>query len=287
MPEGQHPYAGSDAVLVTMHGKERAVAPAFAQVLGLNVVATTGVDTDALGTFTGETPRRGTMLEAAVAKARLGTGATGLRFAIASEGSFGPHALIPFLPAGIELMVFVDADRDVVIHETMAAERTNFAHLVVAPGTSVDRFLAQVGFPAHALIVRPNAGGQSAALRKGIIDLDDLGHAVSAAAAASADRCALVETDMRAHFNPTRMDTLARLSMQLALRVAALCPACAAPGWGRIDVARGLPCELCGMPTQTVASEIFGCVACAHREFRPRRDGRVHARAADCDDCNP
>lgn len=278
---------GRSAVLVTMHGKERAVAPAFGQVLGLNVHVPPAVDTDALGTFSGETPRRGTMLETAVTKARLGIEATGLRLALASEGSFGPHPQIPFLPAGIELLVFVDADQGLVIHETVVAERTNFAHLSAAPGTPIDAFLAQVGFPEHALIVRPNAGDQFAALAKGIVDRGDLDRAVAAAAAASVDRCALIETDMRAHLNPTRMDALARLAMQLALRVAAQCPACCAPGWGRVDVTRGLPCELCGMPTHVIAAEVFGCAACGHRESQPRRDGMFHAQAMHCDACNP
>ena len=287
MPEGPHPYTGRSAVLATMHGKQRAVAPAFGQLIGLNVVATVGLDTDALGTFSGETPRRGPMLETAVAKARLGIEATGLRLAIASEGSFGPHPQIPFLPAGIELLVFVDADRDSVIHETMLAEQTNFAHLVAAPGSPIDSFLAQVGFPQHALVVRPNSGNPAAALAKGIVERGDLDRAIAAAAAASADRCALIETDMRAHLNPTRMDTLARLSMQLAQRLAAQCPACCAPGWGRVEVTRGLPCELCRLPTQVIAAEVFGCAACGHRASQPRRDGMVHAQAMHCDACNP
>jgi len=287
MSEVPHPYAGRSAVLATMHGKARAVAPAFAQRVGLNVVETAGLDTDALGTFSGETPRRGTMLETAVAKARLGMAATGLRLAIASEGSFGPHPQIPFLPAGIELMVFVDADRGWVIHESMIAERTNFAHLVSAPGAPLDTFLAQVGFPQHALMVRPNAGERAAAWAKGIADRGDLDRAVAAAAAASADRCALIETDMRAHRNPTRMDALAGLATRLALRLAAQCPACSAPGWGRIDVTRNLPCELCGLPTHVIAAEIFGCAVCSHRESQPRPDGMVVAQAMHCDACNP
>jgi len=293
MPEASHPYAGRSAVLVTMHGKERAVAPAFAQALGLGVVVSAGVDTDALGTFSGETARRGTVRETAVAKARLGIEATGLRLAIASEGSFGPHPQIPFVPAGIELMVFVDADQGLVIHETLLAEQTNFAHFVAAPGTPIDAFLAQVGFPQHALIVRPNARDllpavpAFAALAKGIVERGDLDVAVAVAAAASADGRARIETDMRAHLNPTRMDTLSRLAMQLAGRLAAQCPACRAPGWGRIDVSRGLPCELCGLPTHVIAAEVFGCVACDQRESQPRRDGLVYARPSDCDACNP
>jgi len=123
-----------------MHGKERAVAPAFGPIVGLNVVATAGVDTDVLGTFSGETLRRGTMLETAVAKARLGVEATGLRLAIASEGSFGPHPQIFFMPAGIELLVLVDVDQGLVIHETMLLENTNLAHLVAAPGAPINAF---------------------------------------------------------------------------------------------------------------------------------------------------
>jgi len=245
-----------------MHGKERAVAPAFGQVVGLSVVATAAVDTDALGTFSGETPRRGTMLETAVAKARLGIEATGLRLAIAGEGSFGPHPQIPFLPSGIELLVFVDAEKGLLIHKIAVVGKTNLAHLVAAPSTPIDTFLVQVGFPDHALIVRPNAGDPLAALAKGIVDRGELDRAVAAAAAASEDRCARIETDMRAHLNPTRMETLARLAMQLALRVAAHCPVRDAPGWGRVDVTRGLPCELCRMPTQVIAGKIFGCAAC-------------------------
>ena len=289
----RHPYAGRSAVLATMHRKQQAVAPAFEQALGLNVVATTDVDTDTLGTFSGETPRRGTMLETALAKARLGMQATGLRLAIASEGSFGPHPEIPFLPAGIELLVFVDADAQSAIHETRVVERTNFAHRVTAPvadtdtATELNAFLAQVGFPAHGLIVRPNAGHSHAALRKGIVDRADLDQAVDAAAAASADGRACIETDMRAHMNPTRMAMLAHLATQLALRLAARCPACAAPGWGRIDTTPGLPCEECGTPTEMIAAEVFGCSSCGHRESRSRSDGLLMAPPGRCPQCNP
>ena len=59
MFEQPYPFAGRSAVLVTMHGKEKAVAPAFGQVLGIKLVVTKGVGTDALGTFSGETARRG------------------------------------------------------------------------------------------------------------------------------------------------------------------------------------------------------------------------------------
>ena len=66
------PYAGQRCVLATMHGKETAIAPVLLGRLGLVVTTAPNIDTDALGTFTGEIPRAGTIREAAVAKARLG-----------------------------------------------------------------------------------------------------------------------------------------------------------------------------------------------------------------------
>jgi hypothetical protein len=50
----RHPYAGRIAVLATIHGKERAFGPALHTALGLHVRVSPGIDTDALGTFTGE-----------------------------------------------------------------------------------------------------------------------------------------------------------------------------------------------------------------------------------------
>jgi hypothetical protein len=95
------PYAGERAVIATMHGKEAAVAPVLLARLGLVVTTAANLDTDALGTFTGEIPRAGTIREAAISKARLGMTATGLPIGIASEGSYGPHPNIPFIPGGV------------------------------------------------------------------------------------------------------------------------------------------------------------------------------------------
>jgi len=154
--ETRHPYAGRSAVLATMHRKEEAVAPALLSTLGLLVVPARGLDTDQLGTFSGEVPREGSMLDVAMRKARLGMSATGLPLGIASEGTFGPHPAIPFFPAGLELLVFVDDARGIVVHESFIAETTNFDHLAVLPGEALESFLERVGFAAHGLIVRPN-----------------------------------------------------------------------------------------------------------------------------------
>jgi hypothetical protein len=57
------------AVLVSMHGKARIIAPVLAPQLGLQITALTTIDTDRFGSFTGEIPRPDTQYHTAVAKA--------------------------------------------------------------------------------------------------------------------------------------------------------------------------------------------------------------------------
>jgi len=291
MSTARSPYFGRHAVLATMHHKQVALGPVLHEALGLSLLSSANIDTDQLGTFAGEIPRKGSMREVAIAKARLGMQSTGLALGIASEGSFGPHPFVPLMPGGIELLTFVDDERDFVAHETLVVDETNFGVCVVAPGQAFDKFLRRAQFPSHGMIVRPNAlarnAARSLALVKGITDHSTLIDAIADAAHQSTDGKASIESDMRAHFNPTRMRSLSLLGAQLARRLNSLCPACASPGWGKIDVRQGLPCEACGMPTEMVLSEVFGCVRCEHRETRPRRDGVTQTGPERCPYCNP
>ena len=144
-----------------------------------------------------------------------------------------------------------------------------------------------MGFPAHALIVRPHVGDPGVAIAKGVRDPAQVHHYVELAASASSDGRARIETDMRAHMNPTRMAELALVAERLARRLATHCPLCSAPGWGRVDVITGLPCEDCGSFTDLVAAEVHGCVACDYRAEVDHHDGVGFAPAARCPECNP
>ena len=287
----QSPYFGRQAVLATMHHKQTALGPVLQDALGLSLLSSSNIDTDQLGTFAGEILRPGSMREVAIAKARLGMQSTGLALGLASEGSFGPHPLMPFVPGGIELLTFVDDERGFIAHETRVVDETNFGDCVVAEGQAFDEFLQRVQFPSHGLIVRPNSlaknAAQTLALVKGITDHSTLIQAIADAARQSSDGKARIESDMRAHFNPTRMRSLAQLGAQLARRLNSLCPACACPGWSKVDALRGLPCEACGMPTDMVLSEVFGCLCCTHRETRARSDGLRQTGPEHCPYCNP
>jgi hypothetical protein len=283
-----HPYARQCGVLATMHGKEVVIAPALRDGLGLVVEVAPDLDTDALGTFTGEIPRAGSIREAAIAKARLGMAATRRPIGIASEGSYGPHPWIPFVAGGIEMMVLVDDTREIIITESLVDDGPVYAHAEVTSADELGTFLDRIHFPQYALIVKPNASMTPAfPMHKGLRCRQALAHAVTACAACSSDGQAFVQTDMRAHMNPTRMAAIDSLARKLCARAATCCPCCNMPGYGQVDIEAGLPCEWCGLPTPLVHHEIFGCVACEHRERRPRPDGRSHAAPGDCPHCNP
>ncbi len=282
-------YLGSKVALATMHGKERALARPFRSLLGMELELPRGLDTDQMGSFDGRVPRARSAEQACLHKAQLGMETFGLPLGLASEGSFGPHPALPFLPAGLELMVFLDQERGLEIWERLIARRTNFDHRCATELAELEGWLAQVGFPAHGLIVRPEhpCRGAETLLFKDLPDHLQLAGAINAAATASSSGRALLETDMRAHRNPTRMASLRVLATRLARRIASACPACEAPGWGRLDVVPGLPCGWCGMPTPLMQRERFGCVSCSHTEEHPRPDGLAEADPQHCPLCNP
>jgi hypothetical protein len=243
------------------------------------------LDTDCLGTFTGEVPRPGTAEQIVVAKARLGMARTGQSLGLATEGSFGPHPVVPFIAAARELIALIDDERGIIVRESLMSTNTNFGNLILRPEEPIDSFLTQIAFPAHAVIVRPNIGpGQT---HKGITDRELLQILLNDSAHDSEDGQARLETDMRAHFNPTRMIEIGKLATKLAQRLKTLCPACGTPGFGTVRTVPGLTCKDCGTDTQMIRSIISGCVACDYEVEGPRSDGRTHATPAECPECNP
>ncbi|APH74163.1 DUF6671 family protein [Aquibium oceanicum] len=281
-------YDGGQAALATMHGKEQAFSAILHDILGLSVLVPEMIDTDALGTFTGEVPRKGTMLETVMAKARLGMTAMKLPRGLASEGAYGPHPQLPFVPGGIELVVLVDDVAGIIVHEHLVVDAPVFAHRSVAAISELEDFLTNNYFPSHALIVRPNLPDRvPGIIFKGIGSYCALDEAIAVCAKSSKDGKALVASDMRAHFNPTRMAAIQKAVRRLAVRLLTLCPDCDNPGFGLVDIETGLPCEECGGPSTLPLWEVYGCVKCKHVSRRRASDRASRASAAHCLFCNP
>jgi len=282
--ETGHPYSGRTAVLATMHDKLPLIAPAMVAAIGLDV-RNVAVDTDRLGTFSGDVTRLGTPWETAVAKARLGMAAAGTGLGLASEGSIGAPPGLAFVVAAAELVVLVDDDLGIVVGETSVGYDIVTVADELAPGDDLDALLRRGGFPAHGLIVRP-AAGPPTPVRKGIHDRAALDEAIRMCAALSADGRARVETDLRAHHCPSRRPIIAVAAQRLADRLATRCPSCTAPGWGIVRVELGVPCRLCGCDVPLPNADVLGCAACPAEQTvdRPDLDGADPAR---CQWCNP
>jgi hypothetical protein len=282
-----HPYSGRKAVLATMHGKELAIGPPFHKLLQVSIEIPEGIDTDCLGTFTGEIERKGTPLETLRKKVRIGMEHLGIPYGIASEGSFGPYAHFPFIAQDHEILLWIDDDRGIEVVEQKISTETNYDSKTVSTWNHLEDFLKKACFPSHALIVRPNSGFIPGLTFRGLKKVNEIKEAIKRSAAASADGQALVQTDMRAHMNPTRMKVISELAENMARRLATLCPNCSCPGWGIVDVVQGLPCEECGLETKQIAQEVYGCPSCNSRKKVPRGDGVTKSSPTYCDWCNP
>lgn len=281
---GHRLFEGREAVLATKHDKLPLVAPPLAELLGLEV-RSVEVDTDLLGTFSGEVPRPGSPWETAVQKARMAMHATGASIGIASEGSIGPSPACPWLIADAELVVLVDDVLGVVITGRHVSHDLATIAARVAPGDDLGDLLARADFPNHALIVRP-ADGPKGPIVKGIVDRDALTLAVRECAAASTDGCARVETDLRADRCPSRRPAITAAARSLAERASCLCASCGAPGWGVLRVLTGAPCRHCGTATDEPVSEVHGCGRCA-AETMCAVAPENGADPAICPVCNP
>lgn len=284
MPLAMSVYRGQRLALLTQHGKERVIAPVLEPALGCRIQRVTGYDTDLLGTFTRDIPRDGSQLEAARRKARTGMALSGLALGLASEGSFGPDPFAAMFPWNVEMLVFIDAERELEI-VGMAEGRATFAHLLTADWAAAEAFATRSGFPEHQLVVRPQTETDPR-IRKGIASWETLRAAFHEAQQQANDGQVFLEIDVRAHANPTRMDNIRLAAEDLLKKISSPCPACRAPGFWLLERLPGLPCEACGAPTREARAEVLGCRKCGHRQTRERRD-KTAADPGHCDYCNP
>ena len=278
-----HPYSHRQASLATRHDKWPLIAPVMSRVMSLEVV-NVDVDTDSLGTFSGDVVRRGSPFDTAVAKARLGMRESGLTIGIANEGTIGPHASLPFIVSDTELVVLVDDERGIVIADSATELAIPSFSAVVHPDECESLELDTAGFPEHGLIVMPSLG--VAPIVKGVHTREALVDAARTCSRASGAESVLVQSDFRAHHHPSRRLVIERAAHKLAERVAALCPSCDTPGWGVGRHEFGASCAECGTETSQLRAEIFTCVCCAYKKSNEQQLG-LGADPMYCPRCNP
>ena len=284
MNDKSHPYSGKKAVLVTKHEKGKIVAPVFEEFLGLHV-SEFNVDTDTLGTFTGEVERKQSPRETVLIKARLGVTQSGARIAIASEGSIGADPYIPFVNSDFEMMAFIDNDLNLEIIEGIRSTEIVSVTKTVHGEEDLTDFLKRADFPNHKLIVRTKDSPVKFCI-KGVDNQDSLSRAIQSVKAEDSNKTVVIESDLRAHCSPSRQKIIGELATKLAQRISQLCPECNTPGWGVVTYIKGVPCSQCQrLSTEALKQEVLGCSHCEFQE-----NGRVIAEVLDparCDWCNP
>lgn len=279
-----HPYSQKKIALTTKHEKLKQIKPAFDELVGCQLIEVK-LDTDQLGTFSGEIERLAPAHETAIQKARMGMKETGLLLGIASEGSVGPDPLVPFIHSNIEHLVLVDDEKGIVISETHRSFDITAATITAAPGQNLTSFLEKADFPNHALIVRPNTQIKSNCI-KGVNNLEQLLEAIAINSKLSPNGFVVIESDLRAMHSPSRQRNIEEVAKLLANRVSQICPNCQMPGWGRVGYEKGLNCSECELENpDAIRQEKLGCVKCEHIEL-----GNVIAPVLDpaqCNFCNP
>lgn len=278
-------YEGKSAILATKHNKERVMAPILEKELGLKIFTPQDYDTDQFGTFTREITRAGNQLEAAQLKAKTAMDYYGYTIGISSEGAFGSHPDVPWIPSNLELVLFIDYENNLEVRGHHRSSSTNAQSQLVKNFEEAKKFAEQIGFPEHGLIVRRGRDSHKD-IYKGIQTYDELEKVCAQLLKKWFVKEIYLETDLRAHMNPTRMENIKLATDDLVASIKRLCPQCGSPGFATIGLERGLPCELCTRPTYLPLVHIYECQKCKYRS--EEKNPKVNtAYSGMCDHCNP
>ncbi|MBD2362541.1 hypothetical protein H6G36_15340 [Anabaena minutissima FACHB-250] len=286
--EYQELFSDRLAVIATMHHKEKVIAPLLEQELGIRAIVPQGFNTDIFGTFTREIKRPGTQIAAAKLKAEKALEITGETLAIASEGSFNPHPIIPYIYANLEIVIFLDKANNLEIIGEEFSTETNFNHQVVKSLAEAYEFAYKIGFPEHGICLWFEVSeNRHSEIIKGINTEENFLKAVNFALENSYKNEINLEPDMRAIYNPIRMKNIEKATRNLLQKITNCCPKCQTPGFEVTERIPGLPCELCHTPTTLTHVAIYQCKKCGFRQEQLFPHGQEFANPAQCMYCNP
>ena len=209
---------------------------------------------------------------------------TNCDIAIASEGSFGPHPSLFFIPADDEILVLIDKKNGLEIIVRELNTETNFNGSDIKTEEELLAFAANANFPSHGLILRKSKD-EYGDIVKGINSVEQLSKVFIELM--NDFGTAFVETDMRAMYNPTRMKIIESATQKLIKKINTLCPICNMPGFGITDAKEGLPCEICNFPTRSTLSYLYTCQKCNYTKEEKYPKGKKIEDPMYCDYCNP
>lgn len=271
-------------IIGTKHNKERVIAPLVRKYLGVKDIQISNFDTDTLGTFSGEVERTEDPFITVRNKCIQAMELVNCDLGIANEGSFGNHPTLFFCPADEEWMIFIDRKNNLEISERIISTQTNYRQAEISTEIELHDFLQKVQFPSHAVILRKSSN-EVTDLYKGLQNED---HVLSVFKDLLQKYGKVtIETDMRAMFNPTRMQVIEQLTEKLMQKINSTCPSCSTPGFSVSKANAGLPCASCCAPTNSTLSYILSCNSCSYTEERMYPHGKKTEDPTYCNFCNP
>lgn len=278
-------FQGRSLIISSKHQKHWALSTILSGQLGVKVVYDLPIDTDELGTFSGEVERASDAYSTLRKKCLLGMEKYGYDLGVATEGSFGPHPSILWSNAHEELIVLIDKKNNLEIGEHLLTLDTNFNHAEVGNYEELLAFANRVKFPNHRIILSCSNDVGERLFAKGMSNERELQAAFQEFLQWSA--AIRAETDMRAMFNPTRMKVIEELGKKLVHKVLSICPGCGLPGFGSVSYRAGLPCVSCGFPTRSILAKVTECHECGFCSELLFPNEKKFEDPMFCDLCNP
>lgn len=271
-------------IIATHHQKEQVIAPLLKSHFNIDCFVPQNYDTDRFGTFSGEIERTQSPLETLRKKCLVAMNEFDYDLGIASEGSFGPHPTLFFGHADDELVLIIDKKNDLEIIAREISLETNFNSETISSLVELKEFANKAHFPSHALILKAE-NEQNSKIIKAIQTWDELeNHFINLKKGYAKIE---VETDMRAHLNPTRMKVIEMAMEKLIQKMKNCCPNCQTPGFDVKEIIKGLPCEWCHNPTNSTKAFRYECKKCNFSKTENYPNDKKVESPEFCDYCNP
>ena len=271
-------------VIATKHHKDQVILPLLEKSIGVSCHVPHDFDTDQYGTFSGEIERNNDPLNTVRNKCLNAMKLYGYDLGIASEGSFGPHPTLYFIPGDDEILMLIDNKNKLEIVVREISTDTNFSGQFIENKIQLKEFAEKIKFPSHGLIAKKSPNDVTD-IEKGIVTWDRLFYVFDYFL--NNYNSIYLETDMRAMYNPTRMNVIEKAVVKLTEKLNRLCPKCHTPGFGITDYKKGLPCGLCKFPTNSTLSVIYKCQKCDFNIEEKFPHGKNSEDPMFCDICNP
>ncbi len=273
-------------LIVTMHKKEEVIKPILEKYLDVKCIVVKNFNTDKFWTFSWNISRTWDMLDSARAKINAAIKKHDYDLVISSEGSFGFDKNIPFIQSNLELILLVDIKNNLEIRWLYQSSDTNMnGKYIYSIDEAVD-FIKNCWFPEHWVIVSRRKKSKFF-LFKNINTKIDLIKVVKKLFKIPFISKIYIETDMRAHKNPTRMKAIKLATLDLIKNIESTCPKCKFPGFIITNIKKWLLCKSCNNPTDIPIYEIYICKKCNYKRKNNIKKYGKFADPWECRYCNP